>query len=206
MEKYVTEIGARQGPEQDRKSNLLLVNKADLVSEEQRIEWADYFESRNIDFCFFSAIEEQEKIDEIVEQREVIDEGDEDESDSDEESVGKWRKRNIKNSIIILIIPGEPEEPEEVVVLPPNKWDILDKEQFKLLVKEKRKGMVRFNPDHVTVGMIGYPNVGKSSCINVLIQDKKVSVSATPGKTKHFQTLFCGDDRNRNRVSFKGLS
>jgi large subunit GTPase 1 len=39
------------------------------------------------------------------------------------------------------------------------------------------------------VGLVGYPNVGKSSTINALLGSKKVSVSATPGKTKHFQTL-----------------
>lgn len=39
----------------------------------------------------------------------------------------------------------------------------------------------------VTIGLVGYPNVGKSSTINCLMQGKKVSVSATPGKTKHFQ-------------------
>lgn len=38
--------------------------------------------------------------------------------------------------------------------------------------------------------MVGYPNVGKSSTINALMSCKKVSVSATPGKTKHFQTLY----------------
>ena len=41
----------------------------------------------------------------------------------------------------------------------------------------------------VTIGMVGYPNVGKSSVINVLVAKKKVSVSAQPGKTKHFQTI-----------------
>lgn len=41
----------------------------------------------------------------------------------------------------------------------------------------------------LVVGLVGYPNVGKSSTINALIGAKKVSVSATPGKTKHFQTL-----------------
>lgn len=34
---------------------------------------------------------------------------------------------------------------------------------------------------------MGYPNVGKSSTINALFERKKVPVSATPGRTKHFQ-------------------
>ena len=45
-----------------------------------------------------------------------------------------------------------------------------------------------------TVGMVGYPNVGKSSTINALFGGKKVAVAATPGKTKHFQTLIVHDD------------
>lgn len=44
------------------------------------------------------------------------------------------------------------------------------------------------------VGMTGYPNVGKSSTINVLYGAKKAAVAATPGKTKHFQTLKLDDD------------
>jgi len=40
---------------------------------------------------------------------------------------------------------------------------------------------------------VGYPNVGKSSTINVLAGNKRVAVSATPGKTKHFQTIELGD-------------
>lgn len=43
--------------------------------------------------------------------------------------------------------------------------------------------------EHCVVGMVGYPNVGKSSTINRILGAKKTSVSATPGKTKHFQTL-----------------
>lgn len=45
-----------------------------------------------------------------------------------------------------------------------------------------------------TVGMVGYPNVGKSSTINTILQTKKVAVSATPGRTKHFQTLYVDKD------------
>lgn len=44
-----------------------------------------------------------------------------------------------------------------------------------------------------TVGLVGYPNVGKSSTVNVLVAEKKTNVSSTPGKTKHFQTLFVPD-------------
>jgi ribosome biogenesis GTPase A len=43
--------------------------------------------------------------------------------------------------------------------------------------------------ERLMVGLTGYPNVGKSSTINALFGAKKTAVAATPGKTKHFQTL-----------------
>jgi len=46
------------------------------------------------------------------------------------------------------------------------------------------------HPDLVTIGMVGFPNVGKSSVINVLCGKKLVGVDARPGKTKNFQTIF----------------
>ncbi len=42
--------------------------------------------------------------------------------------------------------------------------------------------------------MVGYPNVGKSSVINSLLNKKKVAVASQPGKTKHYQTLFLSKD------------
>ncbi|KJE93583.1 HSR1 protein [Capsaspora owczarzaki ATCC 30864] len=44
--------------------------------------------------------------------------------------------------------------------------------------------------DLVTIGFVGYPNVGKSSLINAIMGKKVVSASRTPGHTKHFQTIF----------------
>jgi len=41
----------------------------------------------------------------------------------------------------------------------------------------------------ILVGLVGHPNVGKSSLVNSLIGDKVVSVRATPGHTKTLQTM-----------------
>jgi large subunit GTPase 1 len=71
--------------------------------------------------------------------------------------------------------------------------------------------MLRFAHEHncqpdarydnrIQFGMVGFPNVGKSSVINVLMGSSKhthgmarVAVASQPGKTKHFQTLLLPD-------------
>ncbi|KAF9976178.1 hypothetical protein BGZ73_009032 [Actinomortierella ambigua] len=65
------------------------------------------------------------------------------------------------------------------------------KELYQLLVKETPKIDDPRNPQNgvSTIGLVGYPNVGKSSTINALLGEHAVSVSSTPGKTKHFQTI-----------------
>merc|ERR1719326_1555384 len=47
--------------------------------------------------------------------------------------------------------------------------------------------------DRVVLGLIGHPNVGKSSLVNSLIGSKVVSVKATPGHTKTLQTMVLDD-------------
>jgi large subunit GTPase 1 len=48
LERYVKEVDSR-------KNNLLLVNKADMLTEKQRGVWADYFEKNGISYKYFSA-------------------------------------------------------------------------------------------------------------------------------------------------------
>lgn len=56
-----------------------------------------------------------------------------------------------------------------------NSHEIFDRE--KLLEVLKRQNVEeKKNPPRLSVGMIGYPNVGKSSTVNVLMQTKKVSI------------------------------
>ncbi|XP_014667042.1 PREDICTED: guanine nucleotide-binding protein-like 1 isoform X2 [Priapulus caudatus] len=49
---------------------------------------------------------------------------------------------------------------------------------------------VRYKNGILTIGCVGHPNVGKSSLLNGLVGRKVVSVSKTPGHTKHYQTIF----------------
>jgi len=67
----------------------------------------------------------------------------------------------------------------------------LAKAHYEDTTTEKTKGEEQ---DFITIGTIGQPNAGKSSLINGILQDKRVSVSRTPGHTKHFQTIFYTDN------------
>jgi large subunit GTPase 1 len=44
--------------------------------------------------------------------------------------------------------------------------------------------------DSVIIGLMGYPNDSKSSTINALLQEKKISVSATLGEKQNISKHF----------------
>ncbi|KAK6330789.1 hypothetical protein TWF718_002989 [Orbilia javanica] len=200
LENYVKEID-------ESKKNLLLVNKADMMTEKQRVQWADYFEKEGVDYKFFSAalareINEQEDSEGDYEDEEEDDErlpqGPEDLKDSSEEEQEKEKEKEVpKNE------PVEDEEPSLVAAA--QKLSVVDEDpRTRIITVDELEAIFLSHapaiaatssdasdnqPRKINVGLVGYPNVGKSSTINALIGAKKVSVSSTPGKTKHFQTI-----------------
>uniref|UniRef100_A0A0K0G0B0 Large subunit GTPase 1 homolog n=1 Tax=Strongyloides venezuelensis TaxID=75913 RepID=A0A0K0G0B0_STRVS len=178
LEGYVKEVDPR-------KRNVLLINKADLLTREQILEWKNYFKSNNISAVFWSALSASKKNEKDINDLNV------DEllaalPETDEESDGTLNDEE----------PTTSEQPE---VTQPERDENVEEEEYGLLYMTDGNKLMDFlkghiNPDfgdhHATIGMVGYPNVGKSSTINSILGSKKVSVSATPGKTKHFQTFI----------------
>merc|ERR1719411_1491031 len=92
----------------------------------------------------------------------------------------------------------EEEEEEDKVEADKSETEDSADSELNLLTSSQLLELFRSYKRHeiesITVGCIGYPNVGKSSTINKLLSCKKVRVSETPGKTKHFQTLALTED------------
>lgn len=122
------------------KESILLLNKADLLTESQRDHWSTHFKSKGVNFLFYSALT------------------------SDSTDV-------------------ETEKSEIIASL--NTSEILSSEDL--------LNVLQLNYPNKTVGLVGYPNVGKSSTINSLLGEKKVAVAMTPGKTKHYQVFYLTD-------------
>ena len=151
LEKYIKEVDPN-------KQSILIVNKADLMTEEIRKNWADYFKTHNIKYIYFSAVTELEKIE----------------------------KGEIENNVEI--------DQSDYRILTRNDLVQYIKEEGEKMPKNENNK----NKNTLMVGFIGYPNVGKSSIINVLMKKKKAGVASMPGRTKHYQTLFLPEEPNLN--------
>ncbi|KAI4681460.1 uncharacterized protein J4E92_007947 [Alternaria infectoria] len=207
LEDYVKEVDPK-------KNNLLLVNKADMMTLEQRKAWADYFTEAGINYKFFSA-ELAKEMNEARAELEASDDESDDAGDSDElvtdegedfeEEDDKLAKEAKKIDLQDKQEEKEKWVDEETVDVPgASQADADGDERTRILTTEDLEALfLQHAPDvdtgpngeprKTSIGLVGYPNVGKSSTINALIGAKKVSVSATPGKTKHFQTIHLSD-------------
>ncbi|KAH6611142.1 gtp-binding [Trichoderma cornu-damae] len=181
-----------------KKENLLLINKADMMTVKQREAWAKHLREAGIAYKFFSAQLAKEM-------NEAREDEDEEEEEDEEEDEGHSRDEEPPPSSM-QAEHGEAESEVEDDVAEagegPEKKSEEDEEDEDtqiLTVEELEEIFLRYSPadrdsDHkLQVGLVGYPNVGKSSTINALIGAKKVSVSSTPGKTKHFQTIHLSE-------------
>lgn len=178
LEHYVKEVDCN-------KLNMILINKADFLTHEQRIAWTKYFTDMKVQVAFFSALLSQQKIEEENEDEANTEDKneDEEEDETDDESVCNNNCNSENEEEGNVTICFERETNKKVV----NSSKLLNRDSLIQLLKTMC-GRDR-NMD-TTIGLVGYPNVGKSSTINALLRNKKVSVSATPGKTKHFQTFY----------------
>lgn len=198
LEKYVKEVSAD-------KMNMILINKADFLTDDQRVIWAKYFDKQNIKVAFYSATlateEINKKLEAIDEETECKQAAESDEDSADEntnepdlsvESI-KTAANEIAESIDKVEKQLETIEQKLGVSSQLNNPQILTRDELIEFFRNIHKGH-KVTDGLSTIGLVGYPNVGKSSTINSLMIEKKVSVSATPGKTKHFQTLYLNQD------------
>ena len=190
LEKYVKEVDTK-------KNNLLLVNKADMMTLPQRQAWADYFEKAGINYKFFSASLAKE-MNESLGMDEDLSEDRPDESEKALEGMADGGGVKLTQETEKLEIQEQEEDDaqwaseEDLNDEDDSRTRILTTDELEALFLENAPEIENTDSDHwrkTTVGLVGYPNVGKSSTINALIGAKKVSVSSTPGKTKHFQTI-----------------
>ncbi|KAJ4485937.1 P-loop containing nucleoside triphosphate hydrolase protein [Lentinula aciculospora] len=218
LEDYVMDV---EGPEGEKdtgrgvRRSLLLINKADLLTATQRAQWADYFESQGIQYAFFSAanaaeiqearreaslrahettVDEGLEVAEDGEDGEKVEEGFLDEQGDAAEDIEDFQSSASSNDN-----EAYSSAEEQAIEDADPRARVLSVLQLEDLFMQKAPNLSAFAdasgklPSKLIIGLVGYPNVGKSSTINSLLGEKKVSVSSTPGKTKHFQTIHLSD-------------
>ncbi|KAF4142834.1 50S ribosome-binding GTPase, partial [Phytophthora infestans] len=187
-----TDLDAYAKEGETLRRTLLVVNKSDFLDERQRTAWGDHFKKENINFVFFSAKEAQDEIDEEAKKLR--------QEQRNAESHDQYNE--VKPADAPQVVEAEAVDATEdsspySVLSRVELLDYVTKIATEVLdevgVRVKDKGLIKF-------GMVGFPNVGKSSVINALLgastyshKTQRVAVGATPGKTKHFQTMILSD-------------
>jgi large subunit GTPase 1 len=206
---YLSKDLRKYATEELGKPMILLVNKSDYLSPRQRQAWHEYLShpDHQWEHLFFSAVDEQKRLDE--------------EAALAATAAAEDLAEDLLNEEVIL--PEEQatqQEPKKEV-----KWErkssnigiekpLTREELTDWLMGYAQKYNCEYDSKYsrMPFGMTGFPNVGKSSVINVLMGNTKnshgvtrVGVAVMPGKTKHFQTLLLPDRDDMSLCDCPGL-
>eukprot|EP00792_Barthelona_sp_PAP020_P003969 TRINITY_DN1796_c0_g1_i1.p1 TRINITY_DN1796_c0_g1~~TRINITY_DN1796_c0_g1_i1.p1 ORF type:complete len:566 (+),score=159.84 TRINITY_DN1796_c0_g1_i1:57-1754(+) len=165
-----------------KKIPVVLLNKSDLVPLEARKHWHRFFICKGILPIFFSAHLEYQKYQPSGNGTFTI--SDFDVYKQERQNGFEAGKHTFATDNLII---NSTTDFETNIEEKPYFGQTVNRIQIELLFRAIKQ---RLNIDIFPVGFTGFPNVGKSSVINVLMKQKYVGVAAQPGKTKFFQSMI----------------
>jgi large subunit GTPase 1 len=175
------------------KKTMLLLNKADLLSTELRDAWSQYFDDNGIEYLWWSAKAATEQV-ELAEKKEKQDaaaalasvaariggvEDDFDEGSGGSDSDDGDAEPDDELGTHDRADDGDDQDDSS------NLNRLLSRENLLSILEQRAEiaagegARARRRDGRVVVGMVGYPNVGKSSTVNALVA-KKVRPCAFP--------------------------
>ena len=217
------------------KPMVLLINKSDYLTASQRKAWHQYFSDPEHpwEHVFFSAHEEQAALDlrsaeehaaqdDAAEKaanvlNEMENDNDDEDEDDDMEDDDNDDDDKLQENPAEEVKDQQSMERQEMsctldyvgVENPLTRQELLD---WLWQFSEKNNCEADHKYNRLAFGMVGFPNVGKSSVINVLMGNAsfahgvvRVGVASQPGKTKHFQTLLLPDRERMMLCDCPGL-
>ena len=107
-----------------------------------------------------------------------------------------WKRRKERNPVRYDVYQRSDDQQPSAAALSPEQKTVMG---YIDAILAKAQSLNAAGPPQSSkavtrIGLVGHPNVGKSSLLNCLKGAKVVSVSGTPGHTKHLQTINLGDD------------